>query len=239
MRSVMRLSSSLFALFMLAAALVLLAAPPALQAAPQSAQAGFDQGVEAFENEDYAQALQQFLPLAKAGQPAAITYVGRIHEEQDKLAEAAAWYLKAAQKGYAEAQTRLGNLYDAGAGVPQDEARAVEWYGKAAAQGDDEAQLALGEHAEDDLNDISTAQKWYEKAAAQSNATAQYRLGLLLISDDTTITRDVPRAWMLFTLAAEQGLDDADRAGDVLELEMEPVELRQAKTLLEQWKKTH
>jgi TPR repeat protein len=206
---------------------------------PLPVLAGFNEGVLAFESEDYPAALKEFMPLAKTGQPAAMTYVGRIFEEQDKLAEAAVWYQKAAQKGFADAQTQLAQLYESGEGVPKDEARAMELYAKAAAQGDDEAQLALGEHAEDDLNDNKTAQQWYEKAAAQDNPDAQYRLGLLLISDEEGVVRDVPHAWMYLSLAAEHDNDDALQARDVLELEMEPVEVRGARKLLDAWKKTH
>ena len=208
-----------------------------LLAAPVSA--GMDAGVLAFENEDFDRALKEFMPSAKAGNVRAMTYVGRVSEQQEKLPEALAWYLKAAQKGHAEAQTALGRLYDAGEGVERDEDRAMEWYAKAAAQGDDDAQLALGEHAEDDLNDNKSAQKWYEKAVALDNPDAQYRLGMLLISDEAGVVRDVPRAWMLLSLAAEHEIDEATQARDVLELEMEPVELRSAQKLLQVWKKTH
>ncbi len=203
------------------------------------ALAGMDAGVLAFEGEQFDVAQREFAPLARAGNPRAMNYMGRILEQQDKPAEALAWYLKAAQKGYAEAQTALGRLYDAGEGVPRDEDRALDWYAKAAAQGEDEAQFALGEHAEDDLNDIKAARPWYEKSAVQGNADAQYRLGLLLIGDDPGVERDVPRAWMLFSLAAENDNDDAAQARDVLELEMEPVELRSAQKMLQSWKKTH
>ncbi len=198
-----------------------------------------DAGVLAFESEQFDIALKEFTPLARAGNARAMGYMGRILEAQDKLAEALVWYLKAAQKGNAEAQAALGRLYDAGEGVARDEDAALSWYAKAATQGDDEAQLALGEHAEDDLNDNKTALKWYEKAAAQSNPDAQYRLGLLLIDDDSGVARDVPRAWMLLSLAAEGEVDEAAQARDVLELEMEPVELRSAEKMLQAWKKSH
>ncbi len=217
--------------------LLLLSLLAALLATP--ALAGMEAGVLAFENEDFDAAAKAFSPLARAGNVKAMNYMGRVLEQQEKPAEALAWYLKAAQKGFAEAQSALGRLYDAGEGVARDEDLALAWYGKAAAQGDDEAQFALGEHAEDDLNDKKRAQQWYEKAAAQGNADAQYRLGLLLINDDPGFERDVPRAWMLLSLSAESGLDEATQARDVLELEMEPVELRSAQKMLKDWHKTH
>lgn len=217
--------------------LLLLSLFAALLATP--ALAGMEAGVLAFENEDFELATRELAPLAKAGNARAMTYMGRVQEQQDKLTEALAWYLKAAQKGYAEAQTALGRLYDAGDGVERDEDKALAWYAKAAAQGDDEAQFAFGEHAEDDLNDNKAALQWYEKAATQGNVDAQYRLGLLLIDDESGIARDVPRAWMLLSLAAENDIDEAARARDVLELEMEPVELRAAQKMLKDWQKKH
>jgi uncharacterized protein len=217
--------------------LLLLALLAALFTSP--ARAGMEAGVLAFENEDFDTAAKEFSPLARAGNAKAMNYMGRLMEQLEKPAEAQSWYLKAAQKGFAEAQSALGRLYDAGEGVERDEDMALDWYGKAAAQGDDEAQFALGEHAEESLDDNKTAQQWYEKAAAQGHADAQYRLGLLLINDDPGAVRDVPRAWMLLSLAAESGLDEAAQARDVLELEMEPVELRSAQRMLKDWHKMH
>lgn len=203
------------------------------------AKAGFDAGVLAFENDDFAAALKEFQPLAKAGNVEALAYMGRIYDEGlEQPEQAAAWFLKAALKGDAESRTRLAQMYQAGEGVEKNEVLAMEWYAKAAAQGDDEAQLAMGVDAENVLNDIASAQAWYEKAAAQNNAEAEYRLALILIGDEV-VERDVPRAWFLLSLAAENNIDDAEQARDVLELEMEPVELRQAQALLQKWKKTH
>ena len=50
-------------------------------------------------------------------------------------AEAVKWYRKAADQGYAAAQTNLGLMYAHGQGVPQDYVEAVKWYRKAADQG--------------------------------------------------------------------------------------------------------
>ena len=44
-------------------------------------------------------------------------------------------FLPPAQAGDASAQNSLGELYDKGQGMPQDQAEAVEWYRKAAEQG--------------------------------------------------------------------------------------------------------
>ena len=59
-------------------------------------------------------------------------------------AQAAQWYRKAAEQGYAQAQSNLGVMYANGQGVRQDYVQAVQWFGKAAEQGIAEAQSNLG-----------------------------------------------------------------------------------------------
>ncbi|WP_032501022.1 tetratricopeptide repeat protein, partial [Vibrio tasmaniensis] len=58
--------------------------------------------------------------------------------------EAVSWYRKAAEQGYARAQTNLGWMYDEGRGVSQDYEESVSWYRKAAEQGYARAQTNLG-----------------------------------------------------------------------------------------------
>ena len=59
-------------------------------------------------------------------------------------AEAVAWFRKAAEQGFAEAQNNLGWMYSQGKGLAKDEAEAVRWYRKAAEQGLARAQHNLG-----------------------------------------------------------------------------------------------
>lgn len=59
-------------------------------------------------------------------------------------AEAATWYRRAADQGYAPAQFNLGVMLGAGRGVPKDDVEAAKWYRKAAEQGDAGAQFNLG-----------------------------------------------------------------------------------------------
>src|SRR5580692_147000 len=58
--------------------------------------------------------------------------------------QAANWYLKAAEQGYAEAQYRLGQMLSIGQGIAKDEVQAASWYRKAAEQGVVLAQFNLG-----------------------------------------------------------------------------------------------
>jgi TPR repeat protein len=49
--------------------------------------------------------------------------------------QAVYWYQKAADQGYAEAQSILGVMYAFGKGVLKNDKQAVYWYQKAAEQG--------------------------------------------------------------------------------------------------------
>jgi TPR repeat protein len=64
-------------------------------------------------------------------------------KEQKNYGEAAQWYQKAAEQGFAAAQYELASLYYYGLGVAKSEAEAVKWYSKAAHQGHVAARDAL------------------------------------------------------------------------------------------------
>jgi TPR repeat protein len=57
--------------------------------------------------------------------------------------QAAFWYRRSAEQGNAEAQYRLGVLYERGDGVAKDVAQAAAWYRRAADQGNTEADERL------------------------------------------------------------------------------------------------
>lgn len=206
---------------------------------PHPVFAGLNEGIAAFESEDFEQAVAELLPLARTGDVNAMTWLGKAYADGlDKPAQAAPWYLKAAQKGNAEAQLRLGELYAEGEGLEQDEEQAVFWFEQAAAQDDDEAQLALGIHYQESLGDNVTALGWFEKSAEQGNADAQYHMGLLLLGEPG-VTRQPARAWMFLSLSAEENVDEAADAKEVLELGMTPEELADARDRLREWRRKH
>jgi TPR repeat protein len=59
------------------------------------------------------------------------------------LAEAARWYTKAANQGFAAAENNLGFLYETGGGVPANVAAALGWYRRAAEHGIPDAALSV------------------------------------------------------------------------------------------------
>ena len=70
--------------------------------------------------------------------------VGQCYENAQNNSEAVRWYRKAAEQGIADAQWKLGHLYQYGSlGISEDKAEAIKWYRKAAEQGDEFAKECL------------------------------------------------------------------------------------------------
>ena len=87
-----------------------------------------------------------------------------------------------ANAGDAEAQHDLGNAYNFGEGVPQDDAQAAAWYSKATEQGYAEAQHSLGRaylRGEGVPQNYRQAATWTRKAAEQGQPYAQRDLGVM------------------------------------------------------------
>src|SRR5689334_10862879 len=88
----------------------------------QSALAGFTEGANAYNARDYAVALREIVPLAKAGHADAqhllglMYYMGRGVARDYK--QAMSWHRKAAQQGKADAQYVVGAMYYTGNAVP-------------------------------------------------------------------------------------------------------------------------
>ncbi|MGB5200011.1 MAG: tetratricopeptide repeat protein, partial [Sedimenticolaceae bacterium] len=96
----------------------------------------------AYDRASYSTALKVWLPEAKAGDPAAMAYVGEIYENglgvvaDYKVAQH--WYIKAAELGNTRAQINLGYLYESGLGVERDLTTAMKWYRRASGLTDGE-----------------------------------------------------------------------------------------------------
>ena len=75
-----------------------------------------------------------------------------------------------AEKGDAEAQFILGDMYYKAEGVEKDLKEAAKWYRKSAEQGNAKAQWSLGRMYRFGLRvekDLKEAEKWWRKAAEQ------------------------------------------------------------------------
>ena len=172
-----------------------------------SAMAGFAEGANAYNARNYALALKEVTPLAKAGNADAqhllglMYYMGRGVPRDYK--QAFSWHDKAALQGKADAQYVIGAMYYTGNAVPQDHLLAVQWFRKAAEQGHPDAQHALG---------------------------LMYRYHV------AGMPQDVVLAYMLMNLAAAGGHRNAveQRAGIARQMSQEQIE--EAQALSRSWK---
>ncbi|MBX9755748.1 MAG: sel1 repeat family protein [Pseudomonadaceae bacterium] len=110
--------------------------------------AGFDEAAAAFAAGNYAQAQTELGPLLEKNDPRAQYSMGVLYENgfgvSKDPAQAAAWYLKAAEQGNSDAQFNLGAMHEHGVGIPVNYPEAVRWYRPAAEQGDIDALSNLG-----------------------------------------------------------------------------------------------
>lgn len=152
-----------------------------------AAWAGFDEGLEAYNNEDYAAALNEWKPLADDGDEDAQYSLGIMYENglgvKQNESEAATWYRKAAEKGHLDALNDLGLLYAKGAGVPKDHEEAVARFRKAAEKGHLGAMVNLGwafAKGYGVKKNLLEAERLYKAAAERDDETARKRLDTLI-----------------------------------------------------------
>ena len=103
-------------------------------------------------------------------------WMGYYYNQQNKYDKALFYFLKATEKGNAEAQNEVGVMYANGQGTEKDEAKAIEWYRKSAEQGYALAQSNLAyryDNGDGVEKDTKKAFELYLKAAEGGDASAQ------------------------------------------------------------------
>ncbi len=113
-------------------------------------QAEIEQARDLMEEGRFEEAMEAFLPAARAGNADAEELIGVMYAlglgvERDPE-RAFEWYLRSSLKGHPGAQSGLGWYYELGLGMPApDLVRAYLWYGLSAIGGDPDAVLSLEE----------------------------------------------------------------------------------------------
>ena len=98
---------------------------------------------------------------------------------QHKFAEARELLLPAADKGETEPQALLGQVYNAGWGVPVDYGQAFKWWSRAAEAGSTDAQWGLGllyDEGKGVPRDSKKAANWWKRGAEHGNIKATVNL---------------------------------------------------------------
>jgi TPR repeat protein len=183
----------------------------ALLWATAASAADFETGRRAYRAGDYAIALQEWTPLAEAGNPEAAFGLGLIfdrgHGVARDAATAALWYRRAAEAGHAGAAFNLGNLYRLGEGVAADPALSAAWWERAAKAGLPQAQVNLGvayQKGEGVPQDDREAFGWYRKAAEAGEPLGQFYLGVAYEAG-IGVAPDVQMALAWYRRAAANG----------------------------------
>jgi TPR repeat protein len=116
---------------------------------------------------------------------------------------------RAAERGDAQAQYQLGQMYDEDTvdHRARSDAVAARWYRKAAQQGHGQAQYRLGylhEAGKGVTQSDAEAVQWYRMAAEQGFAEAQYKLGDMY-AHGRGVAKSYTEAMKLYRKLAEQG----------------------------------
>jgi len=131
---------------------------------PDSLAGPLEEGIEAYEDGDYATAMRLLKPLAEEGDAGAQSGLGAMYYQgegvQQDYTKALKWTRKAAEQGEGSAQYNLALLYKRGHGVQKDLTQAYLWFSLSAAQGEKLAELFLLTLAEDmTRKEIAEAEK--------------------------------------------------------------------------------
>jgi hypothetical protein len=141
----------------------------------------YTDGVQAYDEEDFAGAMALWKPIAEAGDPRAQYAVANLYIEglgvAENLVTAGYWLERSAMGGLPLAQFRLGNAYREGYGFEKNDTEAVNWWHRAAENGISGAMYNLGVHyyfGRGVVADQATAWEWFGKAADAGHEKAQH-----------------------------------------------------------------
>jgi len=148
------------------------------------------------------------LPAAARAQDAAVKAGVEAYDRGDYAGAMRAWR-PAAEKGDADAQYNVGQIYKLGRGVPVDMVEAEKWYRLAALQGHDLGEANYGMMLFEN-GKREAAVPWLERAVGRGEPRAQYLLGVMLFNGDG-VAKNWVRAYALMLRASAGGLDAATR----------------------------
>ncbi len=190
-------------------------AAPAAEA-PLPPEAALAEARAAEARGDYATAERQYIAAANQGDTAARIALGGLYIDgryvQRNYAEALHWLEPAARAGNAEAQLRVGLVYElGGSGVTGDADKALDWYLRAAGQGLAQAQLGAGRMYMQGIlgrENPKAAMAQFRAAAAQNLPQAQTQLGELYLQG-RGVPQNIREALVWLKRGAEGGDPDA------------------------------
>lgn len=192
------------------------AAQPRASAFERLSYPGYAEAFRLWRAGRFGEVFAMVQPRATEGDALSQFLLGSLYSRGEGVSQddeqAAYWWRKSAEHGFARAQNELGVALTDGWGVEPDQRQAVEWYRRAAEQGLPEAQVNLGLMYLNGAGGLESndreAVAWFRKAADQDLGWAQYYLGLAY-AQGRGVRRDrgVAIEWM--RKAAGQGYTEA------------------------------
>lgn len=152
--------------------------------------------------------------------------------------QAASWYEKSAEAGFAPAQYRIGNFYEKGTGVERDIKKAKTWYQLAANQGNASAMhnlAVLFAMGADGTPDNDSAARWFKQAADFGVKDSQFNMGILA-AKGVGMPANLEESYKWFALVAKGGDRDAATKRDEIAKSLRPDQLQRARASVELWK---
>lgn len=176
--------------------------------------------LQASTGEDPKKSIGLVEDAATAGYAPAQVSMGQLYLEGMQAAgitkdldQARVWLERAEGAGDADGALALGQMYEQGVGVPQDQAKALSFYQKMADRGNAESMIRLGAKligGQGIKGDPAKGKEWIEKAVAAGAPGAKTALAQIYESGTGTekepgIPRDLKKAYELYTQVAESG----------------------------------
>jgi localization factor PodJL len=178
---------------------------------------------------------------ALANEPGAEYEVGARYAEGRTVPqnwyEAARWFQKAADAGFAPAQFRLASLKEKGQGGPKDVQAARRLYIAAAEKGHAKAMHNLAVlYAEgvDGKPDYKVAAEWFLKAAMYGVTDSQFNLAILY-ARGIGVPANLAESYRWFAMAASTGDADAARKRDEVAARLDAKTLAAAKLAVQRF----
>jgi TPR repeat protein len=196
--------------------------------------------------DDVAQALETARVKATAGDRVAQFSLGALlYYGSAETSHAIEWIRKAAAQSYPPAEFQVGQLYDFGFGLGQDDRQALAWYRRSAEHGSAAGQRMVGDFYRKGrgvMADAAQAARWYRRGADGDDLRAQYELGQMYF-DGTGVPRDYVSAYVWFAIAASQTplVDNRDgliELRNIAAARMSPEQVSDAARRVAAWKPT-
>lgn len=202
-----------------------------------SAEALNEAGIDAYNDDNYAEAYKQFHASASTGDAAGKHFLASLYYQGQGVAQdlpkAVALFAEAGEAGYPPSLANLALMYASGDGVEQDVQQALVFGRQAAEAGDGQSQFNLAQayrRGVDIAQDFEQAAFWYRTAAESGSLSAQNEYGLLY-AQGQGVELDYVEAYAWIAMPAGAGDEQSIKNRDQLLEILTPAQLEEARAL--------